>query len=139
VAPSTSHSNTWIAYTDGACRGNPGPSSGGAHLIAPDGSEHNLKKTFGIITNNQAEYLALIMALEELVTKKAENVIVRADSELVIKQVNGIYKVKHPEMKPLHAQVMALAKKFPKIHFEHVRREANQVADALANAALDEA
>jgi len=128
----------WISYTDGACRGNPGPASGGAHIVSPDGTEHNFKQTFGTMTNNQAEYLALIMALKELVKCGAKDAIMRADSELIIKQINGLYKVKHPDMKPLHAQVMNLAKQIPKIRFEHVRREANQVADALANAALDE-
>lgn len=134
----TAKSSHWISYTDGACRGNPGPASGGAHIISPEGTEHNFKQTFGTMTNNQAEYLALIMALKELVKCGATDAIMRADSELIIKQINGLYKVKHPDMKPLHAQVMNLARQIPKIRFEHVRREANQVADALANAALDE-
>lgn len=132
-----SHKN-WIAHTDGACRGNPGPSSAGVFIVDPEGTEHRYKKTFGTKTNNQAEYLALILALEHLVQFNAQDVIIRADSELMIKQIRGEYKVKNEDIKILFGKAKDLILRIPRIRFEHVRREANKEADRLANLALDE-
>ncbi len=129
---------TWIAYTDGASRGNPGLSGIGAFVTAPDGTEHELKKFLGIKTNNQAEYAALLLALEFLIKEKAGDVLIRADSELMIKQMRGEYKVKNENILPLYREIQKLLGHFKKIQFEHVRREFNKDADRLANEAIDE-
>ena len=130
--------NQWIAYTDGACRGNPGPSGCGVHLLLPGGDEARLKKYIGHATNNQAEYQAMILALRELVRRDAKDVCLRADSELMVKQMRGEYRVKNENIKPLYEEAKALVRTLSKIKFEHVRREYNTVADALANEAIDE-
>lgn len=130
--------NQWLAYTDGACRGNPGLSGCGVHVIAPDGKEYEFKIFIGTKTNNQAEYQALIVALEELTKLRADNVLVRADSEFMVKQMLGLYKVKNAGIIPLYQRAKVLAAAFSTIRFEHVRREFNTVADRLANEAIDE-
>lgn len=132
------HDALWHAYTDGACRGNPGPSGCGALLIAPDGKKFPYKKFIGTKTNNQAEYEAMILALEMLIEHKAQKAHLRADSELMIRQLKGIYKVKNANIIPLFAKAKELIKKIPHIDFEHVLREKNKDADQLANEAIDE-
>jgi ribonuclease HI len=125
-------------YTDGASRGNPGPSSIGVYVIDRNGAlifEHGEK--LGNQTNNFAEYTALIRALELALKNEANDIIIRADSELMIRQMLGIYKVKSPAIVPLHQRCKELSKKFEKVKYEHVRREANVEADRLANQALD--
>lgn len=131
-------SNPWIAYTDGASRGNPGLAGCGVHIVAPDGSEYNFKVFLGEKTNNQAEYQALILALKELIRLKANNALVRADSEFMIRQMLGIYRVKNEKIIPLYQEAKTLAAAIPSLGFEHVRREFNKVADRLANEAIDE-
>lgn len=135
----TTAQDTWIAYTDGACRGNPGLSGAGVLLISPDEREFRLHRFLGTKTNNQAEYEAMIFALESLIEHKARHVTVRADSELMVKQMNGIYRVKNDNVIPLFRQATALRSYFDKVQFEHVRREFNKVADQLANLAIDDA
>lgn len=129
---------SWIAYTDGASRGNPGIAGCGAHIISPQQEEHGFKRFLGTKTNNQAEYEAVILALEHLTRFKADHVTIRADSELMVKQMNGEYKVKNSNILPLYTQVKDLTKNFTTIHFEHVRREFNKEADKLANEAIDD-
>ena len=129
----------WIAYTDGACRGNPGKSGAGVLLISPEGQEFRLYQFLGTKTNNQAEYEAMIYALESLLQHNAKQVLLRADSELMIKQMNGIYRVKNDNVIPLFQKANQLRSKFNTIEFEHVRREFNKTADQLANLAIDDA
>jgi ribonuclease HI len=127
-------------HTDGACRGNPGPSSGGWVFSEPGGGIFRRGGAFiGRATNNEAEYVAVILALEDALTLGLTQVKLHADSELLVKQVNGIYRVKNPRIKELYTQLMALARKFKSFEAKHVRREFNQEADAEANRALDEA
>lgn len=129
-------------YTDGGARGNPGPAGIGAALyqVHEDGVETlvaEVSEYIGETTNNQAEYRALIAALKKASGLKPEKLEVRMDSELVIKQLRGEYRVRNAELAPLFAQIQALKLLFPQISFAHVRREKNHVADALVNLAID--
>ncbi len=127
-------------YCDGASRGNPGPAAAGAVIRDAQSGKvlAELKKRLGRATNNEAEYEALLMGLEEAGRLGAARVAVFADSQLVIRQVLGEYKVKHPEMKRRHAQAMVRLAGFPEWSAKHVPREENAHADKLANQALDE-
>ena len=126
-------------HIDGASRGNPGDAGFGGHVTARDGSElAGLYGFLGKATNNVAEYQALIHALRFAIARGASDVRVFSDSELVVKQMNGQYKVKHPDMIPLHREARLLIGKLPKVSLSHVRREQNRDADRLANRALDE-
>lgn len=127
----------WLLYSDGASRGNPGPSGAGALLINEKGEEFPLTFYLGIKTNNQAEYEALLLGLRELKKRKAKEVEVRADSELLIKQLNGIYRVKHENIIPLFQEAKEISKAFKKISFQHIPREENKQADQLSNEAID--
>ncbi len=127
-----------IINTDGGARGNPGPA--GIGLVIKD-EQGNLLYSFGAFigetTNNVAEYSALIKALEESVNLGATAVRIQMDSELIVKQMQGIYKIKQPALQELAAKVITLLKKFKSYTFLHVRREFNKEADALVNQALD--
>lgn len=129
-------------YTDGGARGNPGPAGAGA-VVYKDGKEvAHVSKFLGIHTNNWAEYEALILVLEAarafLRSPVLEKVTVRMDSELIVKQMKGEYRVKHPELKLQHQKVKKIiAESFPHIAFEHVPREKNKEADRYANDAMD--
>ena len=126
-------------HIDGASRGNPGDAGFGVHVTLRDGSElAGLYGFLGKATNNVAEYQALIHALRFAIGRGASDVRVFSDSELVVKQMNGQYKVKHPDMIPLHREARSLLGKLPKVSLSHVRREQNRDADRLANRALDE-
>lgn len=135
-------SRKYVIYTDGASRGNPGPSSIGAAIYfeGPDGLEEvaTISEPIGHTTNNVAEYQAVAAALELVGTFEPAEVIVRADSQLLVRQLDGEYRVKSPNLKPLFAEVRRLVEKLPRVEFEHVRRELNTRADGLANEALDE-
>lgn len=133
-----SDNRVWVAYTDGASRGNPGLSGCGVLITAPDGREFPFKKFLGERTNNYAEYQALILALAELAGLGAKEALIRADSEFMIKQMRGEYKVKNANIIPLYQEAKRLSAAIPKIIFEHVRREFNKDADRLANQAIDE-
>lgn len=129
-------------FTDGGARGNPGPAGAGAVVYGIDGEVvSEVSKFLGVQTNNWAEYEALICALTE--TKKhfgptvSEEVAVKMDSELIVKQMKGEYKVKHPELKKQHEKVKELLEHFSNVSFIHVRREENKIADQLANDAMD--
>jgi len=129
-----------ILYTDGASRGNPGPAAAGWFISDETGRVIEKNGHFlGKKTNNEAEYMAMIMGLHALKQQGATDIIVRADSELLIKQILGEYRVKHPNLVPLHEQVKKLLKEFQMTHVEHVRRHLNSEADAAANRAIDEA
>ncbi len=131
--------NTLIAYTDGAARGNPGPAGAGAYIIDDSGSVvAELTRYLGEATNNVAEYQALLLALEELSQHQVESVVIRADSQLMIRQLQGLYKVKNEGLKPLYQQAKTQLANFSEVSLEHVRREMNKDADRLANQAIDE-
>lgn len=126
------------AYTDGGSRGNPGPAGYGVHIVDAAGQTiAELVGPLGRTTNNVAEYSGLIAALRWAVDHGERAVRIRMDSELVIKQMLGIYKVKHAAMQPLHAEARRLTAQLDHVTFEHVRREFNTVADGLSNQAMD--
>jgi ribonuclease HI len=127
-----------ISYSDGGARGNPGPAGIGAILCTCEGELlAEISEYLGVSTNNQAEYRALIAALEKAIAIGAKRIDCHLDSELVVKQLNGDYKVKNLELKPLFLRIQELRCCFESICFIHVRREYNKQADALANRAMD--
>ena len=128
-----------IANVDGGSRGNPGPAGYGVRIVLDDGAIVDLKDTLGIATNNVAEYNGLLAALRWAVDHGVRALQVRADSELMVKQMNGVYRVKNPGLQPLYEEARALARQIGRVTFEHVRRELNKDADRLANEAMDEA
>src|SRR4051812_9805176 len=123
---------------DGGSRGNPGPAGIGVVLRAADRTPLvTLGRFIGTCTNNVAEYRALISALEEAKKLGARNVVIRGDSELIIKQMLGQYKVKHPDMKTLYDEAQELIREFDSSKIEHNLRHKNELADKLANLAMD--
>ena len=131
-------------HADGGSRGNPGPAGSGAMIRDHLGNSVACVSQFlGTRTNNFAEYEAVILALESLTkligTQKTSttDAEVKMDSELVVKQMEGVYKVKHPVMKEQYARLAKLAATFKTVSFTHVPREQNSDADALANEAMD--
>lgn len=123
---------------DGGSRGNPGPAAAAAVAYGPDGELlDEAAETIGRATNNVAEYRGLLLGIERAKALGATEVELVNDSELVAHQVNGRYKVKHPDMKPLHAQAVAALRDFERWSLRPVRREKNAEADALVNQALD--
>jgi ribonuclease HI len=127
------------ANVDGGSRGNPGPAGYGVRIEQDDGSVVELKESIGIATNNVAEYSGLIAALTWAVEHGVSRLHVRADSDLLVKQMRGEYRVKSPGLQPLFEQARALSRQIGEVKFEHVRRELNKDADRLANEAMDEA
>lgn len=129
-----------ILYADGAARGNPGPAGAGAVLLDEEGNVvAELTLALGRATNNVAEYSALILGLEEARRRRARAVDVRMDSLLVVQQMRGRWKIKHPGLKPLAVRAGELLASFPEREIRHVPREQNLLADALSNRAIDEA
>ncbi len=129
-----------IVHVDGGARGNPGPAAAACVVSDPSGEvldEH--ARLLGEVTNNVAEYRALLLGLERARALGATEVEVVNDSELVAKQVRGLYKVKHAAMRPLHSQAMAALGEFERWSIRSVPRAQNADADALVNAALDAA
>jgi ribonuclease HI len=127
-----------IANIDGAARGNPGPASYAVILRRPEGRVlAELKKYVGRTTNNVAEYYALIAALDYAHAHRIRKLRIRSDSELLVRQMQGRYKVKSAALRPLHEQARKLAQRLEHFSIEHIPREQNREADALANAALD--
>ena len=138
--PSPPPAGVYVANIDGASRGNPGPASYGVVLRDPDGKiALELGKNIGRETNNVAEYFALLAALDYAATHNIAALRVRSDSELLVRQMQGRYKVKSPDLKPLHERATKLSRQLRYFAIEHVRRELNTGADALANVALDSA
>jgi probable phosphoglycerate mutase len=128
------------AYIDGGARGNPGPAGYGVHIEGPDGTVlAELHGGLGIATNNVAEYNGLLAALRWAKDQGHRVVHIRADSQLIVEQMRGRYKVKHPGLQPLHARATLLAHEVGQVTFEHVRREFNKDADRLSNLGMDEA
>lgn len=127
-----------VIHTDGAARGNPGPAGAGAILRDADGTVvAEIAEPLGHATNNVAEWTAVRLALEEAARLGATHVDLRMDSELVARQISGIYRVKHPDLKPIHAAVMRLLHGLDGYTVGHVPRELNKDADRLSNVALD--
>lgn len=137
-SPAGPPSGVYIANIDGASRGNPGPASYAVVMRDPNGKiVLELGKKLGRDTNNVAEYYALLAALDYAATHDIRALRIRSDSELLVRQMQGRYKVKSPDLKPLHERASKLARQFEYFVVEHVRRESNREADALANLALD--
>lgn len=129
----------WTLRTDGGARGNPGPA--GAGFVLEDASGAIVRsggRYLGAQTNNVAEYEALLWGLRTALDERVCDLCVCADSELVVRQLTGAYRVKKDWLKPLHAEAVGLMKRFDSIEIRHVRREQNAAADELANIAMDE-
>ena len=126
-------------HVDGASRGNPGAAGFGVHVTAPDGrSVAELFGYLGTATNNVAEYQALLHGLRFALARGATSVEVFSDSELLVRQIEGRYRVKNAGLQPLHREAQGLLARFASARVRHVPREQNREADALANRALDE-
>jgi ribonuclease HI len=125
-------------YADGGSRGNPGPAASGAVLYGDDGEVLEEIGTFlGVTTNNVAEWTGLLQGLKAALARGVDEIAVRLDSELVVKQLSGAYRVKHPGLIPLHAEAKGLLRKFTHSDIRHVRRAENKAADAVVNQVLD--
>lgn len=131
-------SGTLILHIDGASRGNPGPAA--YAVVAQDAGGRpvaSFAKTLGKTTNNFAEYQALLAALRYALEQSHPNVKIFSDSELLVRQIQGRYKVNHQDLRPLYAQAQEMIRQFESFSISHVRREQNREADRLANEALD--
>ena len=131
-------SKTFFIYADGGSRGNPGPAGIGAVIL--DAKKKKVKEVFKYIgeqTNNNAEYNALIAGLEEIRSLGGDEVIVNLDSELVVKQLNGEYRVKNREIKPLFEEAIGALKKFRSFEIRRIDRSENKEADKLVNKAIN--
>jgi ribonuclease HI len=125
-------------YCDGGSRGNPGPAASGAVLKGGEQVVAEVMKYLGDTTNNQAEYTSIIIGLEKAKELGATEVDVVMDSELAVKQLNGEYKVKNPEIAKRYLEVRNLLHSFKRVTFRHVKRAFNKEADALVNKCIDE-
>ncbi|HEX9759461.1 MAG TPA: reverse transcriptase-like protein [Candidatus Acidoferrales bacterium] len=131
--------DVFVAHVDGAARGNPGPASYGVVVRRPDGAVLlEMKKYVGVATNNVAEYFGLITALDYATSHGIAKLRVLSDSELLVRQMRGQYKVKSATLRPLHERARKLSGALAYFAIEHVPREQNREADRLANQALDE-
>ncbi len=128
-----------LIHIDGGARGNPGPAAAGVCITTPDGDTalHEAGYWLGELTNNEAEYQGLLHALKAAAELGFESVTIRSDSELMVKQIKGEYRVKAPNLKPLFATARERLDSFRGWSIEHVRREKNKRADQLANLAMD--
>ena len=128
------------AYIDGGARGNPGPAGYGVYIQDADGAPiEELHGGLGVATNNVAEYSGLLAALRWAAEHGHRRIHIRADSELLVKQMRGEYRVKNEGLKPLFLQACALIRGIGDVTFEHVRRELNKDADRLSNLGMDQA
>ena len=127
-----------IIFTDGASRNNPGEAGAGIFITKDNMPIDKIARDLGRTTNNVAEYTAAIIGLEQAVKLRASSVKLCADSELLVKQLNGQYKVKNEGLKPLYAKVKELIAKIGSVEVQYIPRDQNKEADALANKAIDE-
>ena len=130
--------NKVTIYTDGAARGNPGPAAIG--VIIKNGAGliiEKISQRLGVTTNNQAEYQAIIIGLGKAIELGAKNTVVKSDSELVVEQINGRYKIKNTALRSLYQKVVQLTGSLESFSISYIPREQNAAADALANKALD--
>ena len=126
-------------FADGGSRGNPGPAASAAILIAPLGEVlEEVSAYLGVATNNLAEWTALLLGLEAASKRGIRRLKIRLDSELVVKQLRGEYRVKHAALQPLHRQAMRLLGTFESVDIAHVPRKQNVLADRLVNRVLDQ-
>ena len=133
-------SKSWTLRCDGGARGNPGPAAIGYLLLDPEGhTVESRADSLGTATNNVAEYRALIAGLEAAARHHASPLTVCMDSELVVRQMTGEYRVKHAGLKPLHAEASQVASRLASVRYVAVRREENARADQLVNETLDRA
>jgi len=128
----------WSLYVDGASRGNPGKAGAGVYIFSSDKKMIKRGYYLGLKTNNQAEYLALLLGLYTVKQqiKKGDTLAVYSDSQLLVRQLNGMYRIKSPELVPLHTLAMMLLREL-KGTINHIMREKNPVADAMANEGID--
>ena len=126
-----------VVNVDGGSRGNPGPAGYGVRIERADGTVLELKESLGIATNNVAEYNGLLAALRWALEHGVTRLHVRSDSELLVKQMKGEYRVKNQGLQPLYEEARRLIGQIGRVTFEHVRREFNKDADRLANEAMD--
>lgn len=130
-----------VVFCDGGARGNPGPAAIGAVVLDPSTDPPTelatVSERIGVATNNVAEYRALVAGLEAARQFPARKISVRADSQLVVRQLEGRYRVKQAHLRPLYEEARALLSDYAEVDLAHVPREENIVADALVNAALD--
>jgi len=141
-SPSSTHTaaSDRIAYIDGGSRGNPGPAGYGVVIQDVAGNTvDTLSKSIGKATNNVAEYHALLAALEHILEQNGQRLQVYCDSELVVRQMQGRYRVQSADLKPLHERARQLAKRLEHFAIQHIPREQNRLADQLANEAMDHA
>lgn len=125
-------------FADGGSRGNPGPAASGAVLLDADGALlEEVGEYLGIATNNVAEWTALLLGLQAAANRGIRRLAVRLDSELVVRQMRGEYRVKHVDLQPLHRRALALLRRFEHVDVRHVPRKQNAAADALVNSVLD--
>src|SRR6202023_3746953 len=137
-SPSARLDGAYAANIDGAARGNPGPAAYGLVSRRPDGTPlESLGKYIGRRTNNVAEYYALIAALDYAAANGIKRLRVQRDSQLIVNQMKGLYKVKHADLRPLHERAKKQASGLESFTIQYVPREENRAADAAANAALD--
>jgi ribonuclease HI len=135
----TEKKDRWTLHTDGAARGNPGPAGAGAVLRRPDGTPvAEVSRNLGTATNNEAEYMGLLEGLEAALAHGALNLSIRMDSELIVRQLAGQYKVRNERLRPLYDRALAMLHRLEAYDIVHVRRELNAEADALAARAADE-
>jgi ribonuclease HI len=130
---------SWTLFTDGASRGNPGPAGAGAALFDTEGHELAARSlALGHCTNNAAEYRALLLGLQTALELGCARLDIRLDSELIVRQLQGRYKVKHETLKPLFEETRRLLDRLEGWSVDHVPRERNKRADQLANQGIDE-
>jgi ribonuclease HI len=129
----------WVAHIDGASRGNPGPASCAVVIEAGGHRVTAFAQYLGRATNNFAEYQALLSALTYGLEHQQRRMQVESDSELLVRQIQGIYKIKSPDLKPLAERARELIGRYESFSIKHVRREQNREADRLANQSLDDA
>jgi ribonuclease HI len=137
--PAAGATAAYRANIDGGSRGNPGPAAYGVYIRDPKGEPvARLKKFIGRMTNNVAEYYGLIAALDYVEAQGIRALRIESDSELLVKQMKGLYKVRSPELAPLYERARKMAAALDSFRIDHVYREQNREADALANQAMDE-
>ncbi len=128
----------YTIFSDGASRNNPGEAGAGVYILQDGKPVGQISRYLGKTTNNIAEYTAAIIGFEQVLKLGATKVRFFADSELLVKQLNGQYKVKNEGLKPLHARIKELIAKIGAVEVQYIPRERNKEADALANKAIDE-
>jgi ribonuclease HI len=126
-----------VTWVDGGSRGNPGPSAIGIYSVLPDGTTSSYGEFIGTATNNVAEYMALFGAVEQAVRGGYDSLFVYSDSEVMVKQIKGIYQCKDEKLRKIYDRIIQLLPKLKEFHIKHIPREENKEADKLVNEVLD--